>query len=316
MEALVTDWTKERVLVTGGTGFLGSHLVDQLEQLSPGEVYAPSSQQVDVRQMDDIHGIFRNMRPTIVFHLAATVGGIGANQANPATFFYDNLMMILNVMEASRLYGAKKYIGVGTVCSYPKFCRVPFREEDLWDGYPEETNAPYGLAKRMQIVQAQAYRAQYGFSAITLIPVNLYGPRDNFDPETSHVIPAMIRKFLEAKERGLKAVTLWGTGSASREFLHVRDCARALVLAAERYDDPAPVNLGTNAEITIRGLAEMLKDVTAFSGNLLWDSSKPDGQPRRCLEVSKAERNFGFVAETPFGAGLAETVEWYKASRA
>ena len=308
------DWTKERVLVTGGTGFLGSHLMDHLRDLHPMELYGPGSQ-VDLRRWDSVTGLFRSMNPTIVFHLAATVGGIGANRENPATFFYDNLTMTMNVMEAARLYGGKKYVGVGTVCSYPKFCKVPFREEDLWEGYPEETNAPYGLAKRMQIVQARAYREQHGFNAIVLIPVNLYGPRDNFKPESSHVIPALMKRFLEAKEQGKKNVIVWGTGSASREFLHVRDCVRGLVLAAEHYEESEPVNLGTGSEITIRGLVELIKEITGFDGVISWDSTKPDGQPRRCLDVSKANKRFGFRAEIPFVDGLKETLEWYKDNR-
>jgi GDP-L-fucose synthase len=265
--------------------------------------------------MADVVRMYVDMQPDMVIHLAAVVGGIGANQAHPGKFFYDNLMMGAQLMEEGRKRSVRKFVALGTVCAYPKFTPVPFREEDLWNGYPEETNAPYGLAKKMLLVQAQAYRREYGFNSIFLLPVNLYGPRDNFDPATSHVIPALIRKYFEAMDRGDDSITVWGTGSASREFLYAADAAEGILLAAERYDDSKPVNLGAGFEITIRDLAEKLREICGFAGEIRWNASKPDGQPRRRLDTEKAFRYFGFQAQTPFEEGLRRTVEWYRENR-
>jgi GDP-L-fucose synthase len=303
-----------RVMVTGGAGFLGSHVVRKLCERGAW-CFVPRSEDYDLREKDAIDRALADARPEIVLHLAAVVGGIGANRANPGRFFYDNAIMGIQLMEQARLAGVEKYVGVATVCAYPKHTPVPFREESLWDGYPEETNAPYGLAKKMQIVQAQAYREQYGFNAITLLPVNLYGPGDNFDPESSHVIPALIRKFIEAAERGDGVVTAWGTGAASREFLYVDDAAEGIVLAAERYDGAEPVNLGAGREITIRALCETIAELCGFRGAIAWDASQPDGQPRRMLDVSRAKAAFGFEARTEFEAGLRETVRWWLGAR-
>lgn len=304
------------VLVTGGAGFLGSSLVRTLERhgLAKENIQVPRSRDLDLRRWEDcvtaVEGI------DLVIHLAAKVGGIGYNMANPGSLFYDNAIMGIQLMEAAREAGVEKFVAVGTICAYPKFTPIPFREEDLWEGYPEETNAPYGLAKKMLLVQAQAYRQQYGFNAIYLLPVNLYGPGDNFDPASSHVIPALIKKFAEAVENGAESVEVWGTGTASREFLYVDDAAEGIALAAERYDKPDPVNLGAGFEITIRDLAALIADLTGFTGKIVWDITKPDGQPRRCLDVSRAEREFGFRAKTGFKEGLRETIEWYRNKRA
>jgi GDP-L-fucose synthase len=308
-------WNDRRVTVTGGAGFLGSHLVERLNALGCGEVFVPRSADYDLRQMADVQRMVDDGRPDVVIHLAAVVGGIGANRASPGAFFYDNLMMGAQLMEEARLRRVDKFVAIGTVCAYPKFTPVPFKEEDLWDGYPEETNAPYGLAKKMLLVQAQAYRQQYGFDAIYLLPVNLYGPGDNFDLETSHVIPALIRKCVEARERGDDRVMVWGTGSATREFLYVEDAAEGILLAAEKYDGGEPVNLGSGMEISIKDLAGLIARLTGFEGQIAWDASKPDGQPRRCLDTSKAERLFGFRAKTPFEEGLERTVAWYERMR-
>lgn len=302
------------MLVTGGSGFLGHHILRALKDAGCGEIHAPRSAEYDLRRLDDVRAVLQYTKPTIVLHLAARVGGIGANRANPGTFFYDNALMGIHMMEESRLAGVRKFVGLGTICAYPKHAPVPFREDDLWNGYPEETNAPYGLAKKMLLVQGQAYRAQYGFNAIHLLPVNLYGPGDHFDLENSHVIPAMIRKFIEASQRGDPAVVLWGTGDPTREFLYVADAARAIVLATELYDSPEPVNVGSGMEVTIRELANTIRDLVGYSGRITWDTSKPDGQPRRRLATERAARAFGFRASTDFHTGLRETIAWYRAA--
>jgi GDP-L-fucose synthase len=304
-----------RVTVTGGAGFLGSHVVEELRSAECAEVFVPRSRDYDLRRADAVARMYADARPEIVIHLAAVVGGIGANRENPGRFFYDNLTMGVELMEQARQRGILKFVAVGTVCAYPKFTPVPFREDDLWDGYPEETNAAYGLAKKMLLVQAQAYREQYGFNAIYLLPVNLYGPRDSFDESKSHVIPALIKKCLDAVATGTSRIEVWGTGAASREFLFVEDCARAVVLATEKYDKPEPVNIGTGVEIRIRDLIVMIAWLTGFKGEIAWDASKPDGQPRRCLDVSRAEREFGFRASTRFETGLRRTIEWCRSER-
>jgi len=309
-------WANTRVVVTGGAGFLGSFVVEALHARGCREISVPRSRDYDLRESDDIARLYDRTRPQVVVHLAAVVGGIGANRANPGRFFYDNAIMGLQLMEYARRLGVEKFIAVGTVCAYPKVTPVPFKEEDLWNGYPEDTNAPYGLAKKMLLVQAQAYRAQYGFNAIHLLPVNLYGPRDNFDLESSHVIPAMIRKLLAAKERGEPSVVLWGDGSPTREFLYVEDAAEAIALATERYDGPEPVNLGSGEEISIRGLAELIAAEVGFRGEIVWDTTQPNGQPRRRLDVSRAERLFGFRAKHPFRDGVRQTVDWFVEHRA
>jgi GDP-L-fucose synthase len=298
-----------RIVVTGGGGFLGSHLVERLRDRGD-DPYVARRADYDLTRWDDAERLFQDARPELVFHLAAEVGGIGANRANPGRYWYANLMMGAHVLELSRLRGVGKLVVAGTVCAYPKFTPVPFSEDDLWNGYPEETNAPYGVAKKSVLVGAQSYRAQYGTDAIFLLPANLYGPRDNFDLETSHVIPALIRKMVESNEE----VVLWGDGSPTREFLYVEDCADGLVLAAERYDGPEPVNLGTSEEISIRELAELVAELTGFEGEIVWDSSMPNGQPRRRLDVTRAEKLFGFVAHTSLREGLTRTIEWYRAS--
>jgi GDP-L-fucose synthase len=305
----------QRVTVTGGAGFLGSHVVEELRRAGCAEVFVPRSRDYDLRRADAVARMYAEARPEIVIHLAAVVGGIGANRENPGRFFYDNLTMGVELMEQARQRGVLKFVAVGTVCAYPKFTPVPFKEDDLWGGYPEETNAPYGLAKKMLLVQAQAYREQYGFNAIYLLPVNLYGPRDSFDESKSHVIPALIKKCLDAIATGASRIEVWGTGAASREFLFVEDCARAVVLATEKYDKPEPVNLGAGNEIRIRDLIVMIARLAGFKGEIVWDSSKPDGQPRRCLDVSRAEREFGFRASTQFEVGLRQTIEWYRSER-
>ena len=312
----MTDfWAGKRVIVTGGAGFLGACVVDALVKRGCPPPVVPRSREHDLRREADIVRLLDAARADMVIHLAAVVGGIGANRENPGRFFYDNLMMGAQLIEQSRLRGVDKFVAIGTVCSYPKFARVPFREDDLWDGYPEETNAPYGLAKKMLLVQGQAYRQQYGFDAIYLIPVNLYGPGDNFDPSSSHVIPALIKKCVDAREEGAPEIEVWGTGSASREFLYVDDAAEAIVLAAERYDGGDPVNLGVGAEITIRELVDLIVRLTGYRGTLHWDATKPDGQPRRALDTSRARELFGFSAGTPFEVGLRRTIDWYEAAR-
>jgi GDP-L-fucose synthase len=308
-------WQNRRVCVTGGAGFLGSFVVEKLHQHGAKEVFIPHIEDYDLVQVTDIRRMLADARPDVILHLAALVGGIGANRDHPAEFFYSNLMMGVQLIHESWKFGVEKLLAVGTICAYPKFTPIPFREENLWDGYPEETNAPYGLAKKMLLVQAQAYRQQYGFNAIFPLPVNLYGPRDNFDLETSHVIPALIRKCLEAKERGEDQVVLWGDGSPTREFLYVEDAAEGLVLAAERYNGPEPFNLGSGQEIPIKDLAELIARLTGFRGKIVWDTSKPNGQPRRALDTSRAEQYFGFRAQTPFEEGLRRTIEWYQERR-
>jgi GDP-L-fucose synthase len=298
-----------RIVVTGGGGFLGSHLVERLRDRGEDPVVARRAD-YDLTRWDDAERLFRDARPELVFHLAAEVGGIGANRANPGRYWYANLMMGAHVLELSRLAGVGKLVTAGTVCAYPKFTPVPFSEADLWNGYPEETNAPYGVAKKTLLVGAQSYREQYGTNAIYLLPANLYGPRDNFDLDTSHVIPALIRKMVEAHDE----VVLWGDGSPTREFLYVDDCADGLLLAADRYDGPDPVNLGTSEEISIRDLAELIAELTGFGGEIVWDTSMPNGQPRRRLDVSRAKELFGFEAQTPLRDGLTRTIEWYRAT--
>lgn len=324
----MTDlWNDKCVIVTGGTGLLGSFVVEKLHERGVAEVIVPRSKDYDLRDINAIRQLLHDVmgspnvqrstsrRSNIVIHLAARVGGIGANRARPAEFFYDNLMMGVPLFHECWRFGVEKFVAIGTVCAYPKFTPVPFKEEDLWNGYPEETNAPYGLAKKMLLVQSQAYRQQYGFNSIFLLPVNLYGPGDNFDLETSHVIPALIRKCIEAKERGDDQIVAWGTGSPTREFLYVEDAAEGILLAVERYDESEPVNLGSGMEISIKDLLELTVRLTGFEGEIVWNTSKPDGQPRRCLDVSKAERLFGFKAKTPFEVGLRRTIQWYEQAR-
>jgi GDP-L-fucose synthase len=305
-------WTKKTVLVTGGGGFLGQQVLRKLKTAGCEKVLAPRKLEYDLREREQIVRLLQHAQPDLIIHLAAVVGGIGANRLHPGEFFYDNAIMGIELIEYARRLNVGKFVCLGTVCSYPKFAPVPFREEDLWDGYPEETNAPYGLAKKMLLVQAQAYRQQYGFNCIYLLPVNLYGPKDNFDPQTSHVIPGLIRKLLEARALGERTVTCWGTGTASREFLYVEDAAEAILLAAERYNKPDPVNIGSAHEITIQELAELLRKLTGFEGELIWDATQPDGQPRRRLDVARAEREFGFLAKTSLVDGLRQTIEWYE----
>jgi GDP-L-fucose synthase len=305
-------WRNKRVVVTGGAGFLGSFVVDKLYERGPTEIFVPRNKDYDLRHLDAIQRMLTDAQPDIVIHLAARVGGIGANRAHPAEFFYDNLMMSVPLLHESWRFGVEKFVAIGTVCAYPKYTPVPFKEENLWNGYPEETNAPYGLAKKMLLVQSQAYRQQYGYNSIFLLPVNLYGPGDNFDLESSHVIPALIRKCVEARERGDDQIVAWGTGSPTREFLYVEDAAEGILLAAERYNESEPVNLGSGMEISIKDLMHLIARLTGFEGEIVWDANKPDGQPRRCLDTSKAERLFGFCAQTPFEEGLRQTVDWYR----
>jgi len=305
------------VLVTGGAGFLGSFIVDTLRARGCQNISVPRSREYDLVDMQAAKRLYREVKPDLVIHLAARVGGIGANRANPGKFFYDNLMMGTQLMEVGRQMGVEKFVAVGTICSYPKFTPIPFCESNLWNGYPEETNAPYGLAKKMLLVQSQAYRQQYGFNSIVLLPVNLYGPRDNFDPDTSHVIPALIRKFLEAADAGgqTPTVTVWGTGKPTREFLYVADAAEGILLAAERYDKSDPVNLGAGFEISIKELVDRIATLTGFAGHIVWDTTKPDGQPRRSLDTARAADAFGFIAQTSFDDGLRRTIEWYQGVR-
>jgi GDP-L-fucose synthase len=307
--------TGRRVVVTGGAGFLGRSVVAALERRHPAEVIVPRSRSYDLRDGEQVRRLLAEARPDVVIHLAARVGGIGANLAHPAEFFYDNLMMGCQLQHEAWRAGVAKFVGVSTICAYPKFTPIPFREEDLWNGYPEETNAPYGMAKKMLLVQSQAYREEYGFNAIHLLPVNLYGPGDHFDPETSHVIPAVIRKCLEAVESGAPEIVCWGDGTPTREFLYVDDAAEGIVLAAERYDGAEPVNLGAAREISIKDLVQTIVDATGYQGNVVWDTKRPNGQPRRCVDASRAERLFGFRAGTPFDVGLSRTVQWYRTAR-
>jgi len=311
----VSFWSERRVMVTGGAGFLGTHLVDKLKERGCEHIFVPRSKDYDLVTADGVDRAYDDARPDLVIHLAAVVGGIGANQAQPGRFFYDNLMMGAQLMEQARLRGVAKFVALGTICAYPKFTPVPFQEDRLWDGYPEETNAPYGLAKKMLLVQSQAYRQQYGFNSIFLLPVNLYGPGDNFDPASSHVIPALIKKCCNAMDAGRDYIEVWGTGKATREFLYVEDAAEGIALASERYDKSDPVNLGCDMEISIRELVELIVRLTGFSGEVRWDPTKPDGQPRRRLDVERAREEFGFEAKVGFAEGLKKTVEWYKASQ-
>jgi GDP-L-fucose synthase len=304
-------WTGKRVAVTGGAGFLGSFVVEKLRERGCRDIFVPRSREYDLVEMESVRRFYRDARPDIVIHLAARVGGIGANRSNPGKFFYDNLLMGAQLMEQGRIAKIEKFVAIGTVCSYPKFTPVPFREENLWDGYPEETNAPYGLAKKMLLVQSLSYREQYGLNSIFLIPVNLYGPGDNFDLEHSHVVPALIRKCLEAKATGRQEIVCWGDGTPTREFLYVDDCAEAIALATAKYNKSDPVNIGTGEEISIKNLAEVIAELTGFRGNIVWDTSQPNGQPRRRLDTSRAKDLFGFVAGTGFRAGLPKTIEWY-----
>lgn len=308
-------WEEKRVTVTGGAGFLGSFVVEKLQKRDYKHVFVPRSREYDLRNLEAIDRLLRETQPDIIIHLAARVGGIGANLHHPGSFFYDNAMMGIQLLEQARRCGVEKVVLVGTVCGYPKYTQVPFKEEDFWNGYPEETNAPYGLAKKMLLVQAQAYREQYGFNAIYLIPVNLYGPGDNFDPATSHVIPALIRKCVEATEEGKDEIVVWGTGQVSREFLYVEDAAEAIVLVAERYNKADPVNLGSGTEITITELVDLIATLAGFQGKIVWDPTRPDGQPRRCLDTSRADREFGFKATTEFREGLHHTIDWYRNAR-
>lgn len=308
-------WKDRKVCVTGGAGFLGSFVVEQLYKKGAGEVFVPTAQQYDLVQLDAVKRLLADAQPDVIIHLAARVGGIGANREHPADFFYDNLMMGVQLMHEAWKAGVSKFVAIGTVCAYPKFTPVPFREADLWGGYPEETNAPYGLAKKMLLVQAQAYRQQYGYDAIYLLPVNLYGPRDNFDPSSSHVIPALIRKILEAQEAGDETVVVWGDGSPTREFLYVEDAADGIIRAAEFYDGSEPVNLGSGCEISIKDLALLIGRLVGYTGRFVFDASKPNGQPRRGLDVSRAEQYFGFHAQTSFEEGLRQTISWYRQTR-
>ena len=309
------DLSKERICITGGDGFLGRHLQAELKAVAGAgdeNILIPLIDDYDLTAETDVVRMYDEMKPTVVIHLAAQVGGIGANRENPGRFFYANMAMGLHLIEHARLAGLKKFVQVGTVCAYPKFTPVPFKEENLWEGYPEETNAPYGIAKKALLVMLQAYRQQYGLNGIYLLPVNLYGPGDNFDPQTSHVIPALIRKFVEAKQRDDDKVDVWGTGKASREFFFVEDAARSIRMATERYDDSEPVNLGAGFEITIHDLVEKIREMTGFEGEIVWDSSKPDGQPRRCLDVTRAKERFGFEARVSFDEGLRRTIDWWR----
>lgn len=307
-------WSDKRVVVTGGAGFLGSFLVEHLRAKDCGAVVVPRSKDYDLVEMDAVRRLYADAKPDVVIHLAARVGGIGANQANPGRFFYDNLMMGTQLIEVGRQLGIKKFVAIGTICAYPKYAPIPFKEDDLWAGFPEETNAPYGLAKKMMLVQSQAYRQQYGFNSIVLFPVNLYGPRDNFDLETSHVIPALIRKCAEAQQNGKPEIVLWGDGTPTREFLYVEDAAEGILLAAEQYNDSRPLNLGTGEELSIKTLAGIIAAEVGFHGRILWDPTKPNGQPRRCLDISRIKQTIGFQPTHSLRDGLKKTIQWYRAN--
>jgi GDP-L-fucose synthase len=313
---MASFWSDKRVVVTGGAGFLGSFVVEQLRAKGCHQIVVPRSRDYDLVQMEAVRRLYADTNPDIVIHLAARVGGIGANQANPGRFFYDNLMMGSQLMEIGRQCGLKKFVALGTICAYPKFAAIPFKEEDIWNGYPEETNAPYGLAKKMMLVQSQAYRQQYGFNSIALFPVNLYGPRDNFDLETSHVIPALIRKCAEAQEAGRSEIVLWGDGTPTREFLYVEDAADGILQASEQYNDSLPLNLGTGEEVTIKNLALLIAAELGYQGSIVWDPTKPNGQPRRCLDVSRIKQAIGFQAKHALRMGLKKTIQWFQANRA
>jgi GDP-L-fucose synthase len=305
-------WQKQRVIVTGGAGFLGSFVVEGLKTRGAGDIFVPRSREYDLRDRQAIARLFRDTHPTMVLHLAAVVGGIGANCEHPGRFFYENAIMGIELIEEARQFKLPKLVVVGTICAYPKFTTVPFKEEALWNGYPEETNAPYGIAKKALLTQCQAYRQEYGLNAVFLLPVNLYGPRDNFDPQSSHVIPALIKKCVDARLRGDASIECWGTGNPTREFLYVADAAEGILQAAEHYDKPDPVNLGSGKEISIKELVTLIAKLTKFTGEIRWDTTKPDGQPRRCLDVQKAVREFGFRAKMPFEEGLRATIQWYE----
>lgn len=308
-------WNEKRVLVTGGAGFLGSYVVEKLKESGCKDIFVPRSKEYNLVEMDMVKKVYKDANPNIVIHLAAKVGGIGANRENSGSFFYENLMIGVQLIEQARLFGVEKFVALATICSYPKFTPVPFKEEDIWNGYPEETNAPYGLAKKMLLVQSQAYRQQYGFNSICLFPVNLYGPKDNFDPNSSHVIPALIKKCMDAINEEKDEIVIWGTGKATREFLYVEDASEGILLAAEKYNKSEPMNIGAGFEISIKDLVNLIVKLTGFKGSVTWDASKPDGQPRRCLDTSKAEQEFGFKAKTNFEEGLKKTIEWYVAER-
>jgi len=305
-------WRDKRVIVTGGAGFLGSYVVEKLKERGCNNIFVPLVEDYDLTKEKNVVRLYRDYPADMVIHLAAVVGGIGANRENPGKFFYDNLVMGAMLMEYARQHKVDKFVAIGTICAYPKFTPVPFQEEDLWKGYPEETNAPYGLSKKMMLVQSQSYRTQYGFNSIFLLPLNLYGPGDNFDPKSSHVIPALIRKFIEAIEEGREEVVVWGTGKPTRGFLYVEDAAEGILLATEKYNKSEPVNLGTDLEISIKDLAELISKLVRFKGKIKWDTSKPDGQPRRKLDTSRAEREFSFKARMDFEEGMKKTIEWYK----
>jgi len=305
-------WDKKRVMVTGGAGFLGSFVVEKLRVRGCRDIFIPTEKDYDLVKMESVVRAYKDGKPDIAIHLAAVVGGIGANRENPGKFFYDNLMMGVQLIEVGRQTNIEKFVAIGTICAYPKFTSVPFKEEDLWNGYPEETNAPYGLAKKMLLVQSQAYRQQYGFNSIFLLPVNLYGPKDNFDPKSSHVIPALIKKCFDAIKNNEKEIIVWGTGKPTREFLYVEDAAEGILLAAEKYNKPDPVNLGAGFEISIKDLVDLIVKLTGFKGKVVWDKTKPDGQPRRCLDTTKAEKEFGFRAATGFKDGVRKMIKWYE----